>query len=269
MSPCQIVSHSEAEGQVRRVAAEGSDFTVVQLPETDHCKTVNQTDWPFKILCRGIPPVGRKVLVLSRDGTRWELHFDDLPLLMAFASQTRMIVTSSTCGSGASWSQSFHAQSIPLPVDMFPIFSARTSEIVRAGAIRALPSVDIAEVVDYPVRGVFRISGSPFEVARRVFELAVNYAFLTRFNLIIPPTDNADDRSVVYFAARRRDCRAIYQTAAGVRVQVSAIEIAGIVQAHYPMLASSVDAAEIRRLFAAIQLDESDLAHARAILDSF
>ena len=200
--------------------------------------------------------------------TRWQLDSQDVVWMLSWSKTMGHVVTLSTYLSGAGYPGSMHAQSFPLFVKERKVSSLPDAEsecIVKKGAMPGFQSLEVSELIDYPLRGV-RLVGDPADIASKVFELALIYHHLTAFNLVILPPTQFTDECQVYFFPRRKDGRATYGSS---RWQIGAIEANGLMQARTMLEYNELSADRVAEVLGHVSVDEAEFTDFKNLLAAF
>ena len=202
--------------------------------------------------------------------TRWQIRESDIVSWLNWSAQMKHVVTFSTLKSGASLPLGVHAQSFPLEnggVCFSALREARTSDIVSYGEMPHFERIRIARLLNYPIKGL-KITGDGSDsgrcqVAKKVFEFALNYDALKAFNLVFLPLGNETE---AFFFPRRRDGRAVFGPD---RWQIAALEVNGLMQAKTQKEAESLGPEEIRRIFRATSPSDEEFGCFLELINTF
>jgi hypothetical protein len=226
-----------SEPELKRLNLDGISFIIPYLPEQSNIepqKEYIQTGLNFCALPRIAGYKYRFVLVpldnINRS-SRWEVCYQDIFDWILWANHMNHIVTMSTFKSGAGVPFSIHAQSIPFytsnNVCLTALADIKTEVLIDFNRMPFFKDLQIRKTVDYPANGL-KFTGADSvtgleQVAKKTFELALNYDGLKTFNLVIIPSKGLS--SSLFFFPRRKDGNCIYGPN---RWQIAAMELNGL-----------------------------------------
>lgn len=260
---------------LREVKVDGAPFQVLHVlrkeefvPSVYLPTGLSFYAWPrlaaYKYRCVLVPQEN------MRQTPRWELHISDISDWAKWSTHMGHVITFSTLKSGASDSLCLHAQSFPLYQDgvrLSALPGLQTEPLIRFNQMPQFEGLEIHRLTRYPIPGLKIIgNGTPDgqrQVARKLFELALNYDGLKAFNLVLIPCENDVE---AYFFPRRKSGQAIYGPQ---RWQIAALEVNGLMQAKTAKQRSSISAKQIKLIFREISLNEREFQDFLNILKTF
>lgn len=203
---------------------------------------------------------------------RWALNIRDIEDWILWSNHMNYIVGMSTFKSGAGVPFLLHAQSIPVCSDdqtaLTALKGVSAEQLVGYGEMPFFKDVCIATVPGYPAPCI-KIQGKNSEdglqqVAKKVFEIALNYDHLKSFNLVVLPSD--DLSACVYFFPRRLDGTVVYGHN---RWQIGALEVNGLMLTKSEEAFESMSAANIKEVFQKTCPNQNDFELFLRLINTF
>ncbi len=241
----------------KAVEVGGVTFQAVLVPTTADIrpKVYVETGLSFLVWPRFAGMRYRFVLIPADyfvEPARWALNIRDIEDWILWSNHMNHIVGMSTFKSGAGVPFLLHAQSIPVCSDDQTVLTAlkdiSAEQLIGYEEMPFFQDVRMSTVPGYPVHCI-KIQGKNSEdglqqVAKKVFEIALNYDHLKSFNLVILPS--AELSACVFFFPRRKDGTVVYGHN---RWQIGALEVNGLMLTKSEEGFEKMSSANIKEIF--------------------
>lgn len=255
----KLVPRNFSSPTYKAIDVDGATFQAVLVPPAADIrpKVYIETGLSFLVWPRFAGMRYRFVLIPADyfvEPARWELSIQDIEDWILWSNHMGYIVSMSTFKSGAGVPFLLHAQSIPVCNDDQTVLTAlqgvSAEQLIAYGEMPFFQDICISTLPGYPIPCI-KIQGKNSEdglqqVAKKVFEIALNYDHLKSFNLIITPSP--DLSSCVYFFPRRKDGTAIYASGKN-RWQIGALEVNGLMLTKSEEAFERMSEAKIKEIF--------------------